>query len=875
MRYLSVTVLLALVAITKAAELSATNLTAIGTNATAKIVNGITANAETTEWVVSLRTMSDFHFCGWVLTAGHCADRIRIPGPLSDSHYVTNTYAYIGQHVLHGPIDPSRQARRVVEVYIHPQFDPDELTYDVALLRLDRDVEGVTPVNILHADELEIEGLMLTVTGWGTEDAVIVKRRDKTGKLVIVNDNERGESKKKHSKVQVQNDTDTDSLSEDYGDDNDNDDTKDSKYYGIEYWSSFYYSSELSVRTLKSATVPFVPYKACTRSGSYQKSDISKQTMICAGYIEGGTDSCQGDSGGPLYLDGGAGNQFLVGTVSWGYGCASPKYYGVYGRVSAFASWIQSYVSEGLKTGDVPAALLVVSPTPKPTSPPKYSSKVIAKSKHVRLMGSNPGYLFVKTKGSSSFRSALADTRFSDTEARVACRELGFSDGLYRWDLHNDFEKLPSKISTFSAPFRCKGNESSLLDCPLGTLPSDYYWTVYYDEQYPAIIECVATQVPTRAPVALEIPISSTSADILAQSETTRLRIVSEIYPELALLEVAKDGEWGIVCPTNWRGDIGTKAKNVACRDLGYLGGSYFSFVPSDSTVTSSVNVAYGDIICDGSEPNLLACEIRVSTECDPLTDAVYVECYNETDSPTPAPTSMLTIQDKRKVYASSKKTRLMYGNPGVLEYRENKWGSVCETNFTLVDRDVACHSFGLGDSARMDLARIPVGSQSLSSALSIRTSDFECNGSETSLTKCTHTTEPCEEAYTVLECLESERPAAVTKLVLSEPTTDSKDTTLSSGILTISLDGGESFGLVCDDFFSLKEANVACRSMGFDGASDYETTVASGEYSIIMDDLDCVGTETDLGACVYTSDHDCSYYEAVYLTCAFVSADR
>lgn len=61
-------------------------------------------------------------------------------------------------------------------------------------------------------------------------------------------------------------------------------------------------------------------------------------SMICAGYEAGGIDSCQGDSGGPLI--GWAGQKVVVGTVSWGDGCAEAHKPGVYGRVASAATWI-------------------------------------------------------------------------------------------------------------------------------------------------------------------------------------------------------------------------------------------------------------------------------------------------------------------------------------------------------------------------------------------------------------------------------------------------------------------------------------------------------------------------------------------------------
>jgi trypsin len=78
-------------------------------------------------------------------------------------------------------------------------------------------------------------------------------------------------------------------------------------------------------------------------SGSYKDSITSN--MLCAKEEGGGEDSCQGDSGGPLILKGAnASKDVQVGVVSWGIGCASKDYPGVYARVSAQHEWIRSEV---------------------------------------------------------------------------------------------------------------------------------------------------------------------------------------------------------------------------------------------------------------------------------------------------------------------------------------------------------------------------------------------------------------------------------------------------------------------------------------------------------------------------------------------------
>ncbi|XP_073505014.1 serine protease 27-like [Phyllobates terribilis] len=105
-----------------------------------------------------------------------------------------------------------------------------------------------------------------------------------------------------------------------------------------------------SPKTLQNVKVPLIDHETC--DGMYHidsdintSSTIVDDTMICAGYTAGGKDSCQGDSGGPLVCQVNSA-WYQPGVVSWGYGCALPNRPGVYTLVTAYQSWIQSYIPD-------------------------------------------------------------------------------------------------------------------------------------------------------------------------------------------------------------------------------------------------------------------------------------------------------------------------------------------------------------------------------------------------------------------------------------------------------------------------------------------------------------------------------------------------
>jgi secreted trypsin-like serine protease len=105
---------------------------------------------------------------------------------------------------------------------------------------------------------------------------------------------------------------------------------------------------------MQSARVPITTDDYCAQA--YESDGFDAQTMVCAGYPEGGTDTCEGDSGGPL-LAAVPGGVRLAGATSFGAGCAQPGKPGVYARLAEgpIREWLKGVVPEAFAPEPVAA----------------------------------------------------------------------------------------------------------------------------------------------------------------------------------------------------------------------------------------------------------------------------------------------------------------------------------------------------------------------------------------------------------------------------------------------------------------------------------------------------------------------------------------
>ncbi|MBZ4419774.1 DUF1986 domain-containing protein [Myxococcus sp. RHSTA-1-4] len=109
-------------------------------------------------------------------------------------------------------------------------------------------------------------------------------------------------------------------------------------------------ASDLLMETL----LPVQDTATCNSAGTLPAT--VRDSMVCAGYLNGTSGGCHGDSGGPLVVESGrfSGGWEQIGIVSWGVGgsCSS---YTVFARVSRFVQWIRGYTGPVSVFGDVNA----------------------------------------------------------------------------------------------------------------------------------------------------------------------------------------------------------------------------------------------------------------------------------------------------------------------------------------------------------------------------------------------------------------------------------------------------------------------------------------------------------------------------------------
>ena len=194
---------------------------------------------------------------------------------------------------------------------------------------------------------------------------------------------------------------------------------------------------------------------------------------------------------------------------------------------------------------------------------------------------------------------------------------------------------------------------------------------------------------------------------------------------------------------------------------------------------------------------------------------------------------------------------------------RNGEWGTVCDDLFSDTDATVACRQLGYYSGEFLP-------GRGLGGTGPIWLDDLQCDGDEDRLDQCTHTgRHDCshdEDAWVRCEPIEGEE-GELRLVGGSAP---------SEGRLEILHDN--QWGTVCDDEFDARDADVACRQLGYASASEFfgalRHSFGPGTGPIWLDNLRCTGEETRLDQCQHTKAHNCHHVEDVGLACVAVAPD-
>jgi len=162
----------------------------------------------------------------------------------------------------------------------------------------------------------------------------------------------------------------------------------------------------------------------------------------------------------------------------------------------------------------------------------------------------------------------------------------------------------------------------------------------------------------------------------------------------------------------------------------------------------------------------------------------------------------------------------------------------------------------------------MPIGAQAFSFSFfgqgtgPIHLDDLGCRGSEQRLIDC-----PYDATH---NCVHFEDTGVRCQGCASGDVRLVGGTSLNEGRVEVCM--ASTWGTVCDDLWNTDEATVVCRQLGFSTIGAVARTQAyfgAGTGQILLDNVQCSGSEGRLIDCTFVTMHNCNHGEDAGVTCA------
>uniref|UniRef100_K7GT09 SRCR domain-containing protein n=1 Tax=Sus scrofa TaxID=9823 RepID=K7GT09_PIG len=199
----------------------------------------------------------------------------------------------------------------------------------------------------------------------------------------------------------------------------------------------------------------------------------------------------------------------------------------------------------------------------------------------------------------------------------------------------------------------------------------------------------------------------------------------------------------------------------------------------------------------------------------------------------------------------------------------QGTWGSVCDDGWGLEEAQVVCRQLGCGPAVSA-----PPGAHFGPGLGKILLDSVHCSGEESHLALCAH------DAWFTHNSMECKCLCSVKSVPKCPPSSFSgawmavrlvDGTGRCSGRVEVLVQG--TWGTVCDDLWDLAEATVVCRQLqcGQAVAAPTGAHFGAGSGKIVLDDVQCLGSESHLGQCVPRggAGHNCGHLEDASVICA------